>query len=262
MSPEFDDVVNAFDEISTGGGYVGKTSVSFGWKLFPSGERTSLEDTYFPFDPKSQDDMHRAEKLAKQAVADHNWKKKDKEDEFIRPMLCAVLVIQKDGELTGRLKEWRTDTQFFAVPKFTQGYKEVLRPSFEVFNAAGINPLEKGKVTWTHIGVLPDPSGRERTKQDGTPTPIFVPYVVAVFNSEEEAKQYVVDNNLEYQGKSASAGAETGAPVDEDHPQGYTKKSWAATKADIKEAFAKGDTKETIATDYELSAEWVDKAVA
>lgn len=256
MSPEFDDAVNAFDEISTGGGYVGKTSVSFGWKLFPTGERTTLEETYFPFDPKSQDDMHRAERLAKQAASDHSWKNKD--GDFARAILCATLVIQKEGELTGRLKNWNTDTQFFTVPKFTKGYKEILRPSFGVFNTAGINPLEKGKVTWTHIGVQPDPSGRERTKQDGTPVPVFVPYVVAVFANEEEAKAYVAENGLEYQGKPAPSDA-VSEVTEEDHPQGYTKKSWAATKADIKEAFDKGQSVTEIAKDFEITAEWVNK---
>ena len=258
MSKDFDDALTAFDEISTGGGYVGRTKVSFGWKVFPLGERTTLEDTCFEFDPKSQDDMHRAEREAKQAISDHSWKNKDGDP--TRPMLCAILVIQKDGELTGRLKNWNTDKQYFAVPKFTKGYKEVLRPSFEVFNQAGINPLVKDAVTWAHVGVLPDPSGRERTKQDGTPVPVFVPYIVAVFKDEAEAAKYVVDNGLEYKGKDEAESTSTGV-AEEMYPTGYTKKSWSATKADMKSAFGKGDTKEKLSEDYELSLEWVEAAL-
>jgi len=253
----FSTMLDAFDTLqSSGGGYVGLIHMSVGWKVYPAGVQTTLEDTFFAYDPTSKASVKEAGDKAKAAVAKNGWV--NKKGEKAAPVPVLTIQLKKDEELTGRMVNWTSEEQYWSVAKFGPGYEQILRPSLSLFKEANIDP-SNGWI-WAHIGFQPDPSGLEKTnKKTGAVTPVFVPFIAAILGSKSEAEKYVKENSLERDDSSPSTVTHTETA---DLPTGYTKKVWESVARDIHSSIEKGMSKDDAAKDFDLEIKWIDVALS
>ncbi|NPU90208.1 MAG: hypothetical protein HPY87_10085, partial [Fervidobacterium sp.] len=191
------------------------------------------EETFFKFDPMSEEDREKALEKANRKIVELQAEGLRSD---ARPHLCCAIVIDRTSVAENVCANWKGD-RWFVYPLFTAGYKDVVKPKLRELGIA------YGQY-WVHIAFTPDPAG-PRKREDGTERQELVAYPDVVYPSEEEAKKAMYNS-----------GASPQQSVNMEHiPDGYTQQSWNSIKPYIKKELADGKPIPEIAKSYAVQIE-------
>jgi hypothetical protein len=244
--------VEEAEKLGGGGGTVTKVKIGFGWKVFVKGSGQNQEESLFPYNIGDKEDNKRAKALANKFVVANGL--------TANPSNVFYIKLFKDF-VRGKETSWKSDRLafFFPTSKF---YVDIVSAHLR---EAFIGKSPRLGEMWAKVSWATDEEGKTRSVQvldqdknpvvdeDGNPVmedrkPIQ-PYIVAVYDNEEEALK---DNGIT---------SEEHLDSDEvmmDLPSGYDAESWAETSKELKAELAKGTKAKQLADDYGLPLEIVE----
>ena len=269
MSDYFDELDQAVaEESSSGGGILALTRVDVGFKIYATNTQLSENSpagktpysqamTFFPTGPDKASREKALEAAKKFATA-----------VGAKPPngLSVQMICYKEGALSkGAPVTWQNDRNFVEA-LWERKNKESSPTDLETPGTGGflkgtmsdgaaiVKPALKalGKPlpweSWAQIGFKPSPSNRQDTDKDGNPRTALVAYPVRVFASEAEAKA------------GANGTVEAGFNLAEWEP--VKPDILAAVKEQTKKLKNPVRAKETVAAEYGLTVENLDKVLA
>lgn len=238
------DVVKSFEqEGSGGGGWIARTNVSLGYKVFAQGY--SNEETFFPFNVGDSNDKERAKREAQSFVDKANGSLLASEDRVKPPTNAIRIEVDKEQVYNKDTSAWQGN-RIQDTPVWTDAYKQIIFPHLKEANA------DLGW-QWARISFAADPYKPTRINSlTGEEVANLVMFISEVYLTKEEALDAAASlgSGSVSEPKATTQAVAQPAQASGDIPAGWDAESWGSVVEAIKSEIASGKPLKQIADDY------------